>query len=170
MGYKAINMRGFISFFLVVLFVVIIVIFLFIILLHVGAQIPVALAEEIKLMELGFNIKNMNSLLASKIPEEMSSSPLGDLGVTSEVYIPLIDLVMAMNFANESYTRKRANLTLYNVLEYYLNKNLSFGYCFEDKCYNCEYLINYPTKYGNIVMCAVEYPSIAAIFFNCGEI
>jgi len=150
-------MRSFISFFLVILFIIIIVIFLFIILLHVGAQIPVALVEEIKLMELGFNIKNMNSFLASKTP----------YSVISGVYIPLIDLAMAMNFANESDVRKDVNSTLYSILEYYLNKNLSFGYCLEKECYNCVYLINYPTKYGNILMCAVEYPSMAAVYFNC---
>jgi len=162
-------MKGFIAFFLVVLFVIIIVIFLFIILLHTSTQIPVSLVEEIKLMELGFNIRGMNSLLASKIPEDMYSG-LSDFGVTSNIYLPLIDLVMAANFANESNVRNSANSTLYKVLEYYLNKNLSFGYCFEKECYNCRYLINYPTRYGNIAMCEVEYPSIAAVNFKCGKI
>jgi len=110
-------------------------------------------------MELGFNIKNMNSLLASKTP----------YAIISEVYLPLIDLAVAANFANESYIRSYANNTLYWVLRDYLNKNLSFGYCFEKECYNCMAIINYPTKYGNILMCQVEYPSLAATYFNCSN-
>jgi len=152
-------MRSFISFFLVVLFVIIIAIFLFIIMLNSSEQVSAALTEEIKLMELGFNIKNMNSLLASKTP----------YAVISGVYLPLIDLVIAANFANESFIRSYANNTLYMVIENYLSKNLSFGYCLEKECYNCANLINYPTKYGNIVMCQVEYPSMAATYFNCSK-
>lgn len=162
------KMRSFISFFLVVLFVVIIVIFTFIIMVNTGNQVPAAYAEEIKLMELGFNIKNMNSLLASKIPEDMLF-PLMGFGVTSKVYLPLIDIAIAASFANDSYIREGANLTLYDVLTYYLGKNLSFGYCFENECYNCIEIIYYPTKYGNIPMCQVEYPSMAATYFNCSE-
>jgi len=162
-------MRGFISFFLAVLFVIIIVIFLFIILLYVGAQVPVSLVEEIKLMELGFNIKNANSLLTSKIPEEIETWPLIGFLVFSNVNIPLIDLFMAMDFSRNYFIRSGANSTLYEVLKYYLNKNLSFGYCYEEECYNCIYMIKYPTKYGVFVICQVEYPSMAATYFNCSE-
>jgi len=150
-------MRGFISFFLVLLFVIALVIFLFIILLQSTSQIPAIVSEEIKLMESGFLIKNVNSLLASKTM------------YVPYVYVPIIDLMIAANFADIQYIKSYANSTINRTMKDYINKNLSFGYCTSEECYNCKVILTYPTKYGNFRMCQVDFSSITAVGTLCEE-
>jgi len=157
-------MKSFISFFLVLLLVFVIVILLFLILLNSSATIPVIISEEIKLIELGFTMKSVNSLLASKTPVE-----LNDLGVDSNISIPIIDLMIAANFAKNPLVSNGANLTLYKTNRYYFNKNISFGYCINDTCYECSYIIIYPTTYGDIKMCEISFSSLVATASNCSK-
>jgi len=157
-------MKSFISFFLVLLLVFTIVILLFLILLNSATTVPVAISEEIKLMELGFTMKSVNSLLVSKTP-----IGLGDLGIKANVSIPIIDLIAAANFVKEQSISNGANSTVHKVSDYYLNRNISFGYCVRDSCYRCSYIIVYPTAYGNIKMCQISFSSLVATTFNCGK-
>jgi len=157
-------MKSFISFFLVLLLVFVIVILLFLILLNSSSAIPVIISEEIKLIELGFTMKSVNSLLASKTP-----MGLGDLGISSNISIPIIDLMIAANFAKEQSVSSGANLTLYKINEYYLSKNISFGYCIKDSCYGCSYVIIYPTTYGDIKVCEISFSSLVATASNCSK-
>ncbi len=107
-----------------------------------------------KLMEMSFTIKNVNALLASK------TLYIGN-------YVPMIDLVMASNFGKYSYIRDLAKSTISSVIKEYSSKGINFGYCTQEKCYNCRYIISLPAKYGILRMCQVELPSITAVRTSC---
>jgi len=157
-------MKSFISFFLVLLLVFVITILIFLILLKHSVEIPVIVSEEIRLIELGYTMKSVNALLASRSPIELEG-----LGIKSNITVPIIDLMIAANFAKEQSVSNIANNTLYKINEYYLNKNISFGYCIKDLCYACSYIIVYPTVYGDIKMCEVSFSSLVAIASNCSK-
>lgn len=148
--------KSYISFYVVLGLFLILTIVIFIIMLHVNSLITSQMNEQISLFVASVDIRNINSLLSSKIDYY-------------DLNLPFIDLLMVSSFFDTGTFR------IYRILEfvkadYKSRYNIEFGYCTKTGCVSpCKALYSFPTAYGDLVICSPEFGITFGHGLECGE-
>lgn len=142
------------SFYIVLVFAVLLSFLVFLILLYHSSGIPMTVLKQIEMMKSGFLIKNINSLMLSRV--EFSDNS----------YVSLMDVLIASNVFGDTEIFKKF-LNIRKKLKE--DKKIHFGFCniIEGSCYECEEPFIFPSKYGDLIICRVDFESVFGIGGTC---